>query len=474
MPCEAPCQSGQAFTFARTILPLSKPGPTVARNAWVGAAIPVGLVGLFAWLALSAGRDLARGNTRDFFEFFSAARAMAEGQDIYASGSPGYGYIYPPLLAFLLLPLARLGLAAASWVWLGVNLAALGASLYLLSRETLRRFGLEAQHLLQSAAALLSAALLADKLRSELEMGQSNLLMLLAWAAALALLDRRPLLAGLALGLGANLKYLTLLAVPYLIIRRRYRAAGATVAATIALALLPAAWMGWGNNLDALGQALGGMTRMLEVGESERAVPDDSEGRAKVVDVSEVRSQSIPSWAARAFGDGDLDPRAAGVTLAVALLFAAAAWWIYHRRGIPLFAGRGGSDELTPRFRAVVALEWAGLVAISLAFGPQTNMRHLVMAAVATTIVAALLLARGRDVRRPILIVGAAVLVAGMNLPPGGNAFRESLEAWRWWSGPSWCLLAMYLALLWTGLAAVPRQVQDSGPGGAAPVPRGG
>lgn len=455
---------------------MSKPGPTATRNARVGAAILFGFVGLFAWLAISAGRDLARGNTRDFFEFFSAAQAMAAGQDIYTSGSPGYGYIYPPLLAFLLLPLAKLGLAAASWVWLGVNLSALAASLYLLSRETLRRFGLEAQHLLQSAAALLGAALLADKLRSELEMGQSNLLMLLAWAVALAFLDRRPLLAGLALGFGANLKYLTLLAVPYLIIRRRYRAAGSTVAATIALGLLPAMWMGWGNNLDALGRALGGMTRMLEVGEEERAVPDDADGLAKIVDVSEVRSQSIPSWAARAFSDGDLDPRAAGVTLAVALLFSAAAWSIYRWRGVPLFAGRGGSAELTPHIRPVVALEWAGLVAISLAFGPQTNMRHLVMAAVATTIVAALLLARGRDVRRPVLIAGAAVLVVGMNLPPGGSAFRESLEAWRWWSGPSWCLLAMYLALLWTGLAAVPRRPegQDSGREGAAPSPRSG
>src|SRR5258706_4440666 len=50
-------------------------------------------------------------NCGDFEHFYYAARAMRDGSDLYASGV--HGYIYPPLIAFLFMPLT----------WLPVKLA---------------------------------------------------------------------------------------------------------------------------------------------------------------------------------------------------------------------------------------------------------------------------------------------------------------------------------------------------------------
>lgn len=50
------------------------------------------------------------------------------------------------------------------------------------------------------------------------------------------------------------------------------------------------------------------------------------------------------------------------------------------------------------------------------------------------------------------LVVGLALGVGGLVLPPGGAATREAVQWWRGVGGAGWCQLAYWLALAWTGL----------------------
>jgi uncharacterized membrane protein len=67
--------------------------------------------------------------------------------------------------------------------------------------------------------------MVATRLRSEFQMWQTNVPMMLLMLAALHWLDPRPRLAGLSLGMAVSIKYLPLLFLPYLLLRRRFAAA---------------------------------------------------------------------------------------------------------------------------------------------------------------------------------------------------------------------------------------------------------
>jgi hypothetical protein len=66
------------------------------------------IVAMIAYAVWGTCSALAHERYKDFWEFFLAAQEMHRGGDIYAAGKDGY--IYPPLLAFLLMPLVPLGL----------------------------------------------------------------------------------------------------------------------------------------------------------------------------------------------------------------------------------------------------------------------------------------------------------------------------------------------------------------------------
>jgi hypothetical protein len=127
----------------------------------------------------------------------------------------------------------------------------------------------------------------------------------------------------------------------------------------------------------------------------------------------------------------------------------------YRRAGVPLFVQRGGAGEETGPMSGVVAIEWVGIVVAVLAFGPQTNARHLCMVLIPALAAAALLTRPDLPVRKTPLVVGVVILLAGLDLPPRWLLDGAPMRMWRSVSGVSWCLLGMYVALLWVGLRAV-------------------
>lgn len=132
--------------------------------------------------------------TGDVANYLAAARALAGGGSPFAV----HGFDYPPLLAFLLVPLAPLDEPAARWAWFAVGQAALLAAGWWTWRAA--GGGREA------ALAVAATWSLGGTAAVNLAIGQATPLLVAAIAAALAAARRRPAAGAVWVGLAAALK----------------------------------------------------------------------------------------------------------------------------------------------------------------------------------------------------------------------------------------------------------------------------
>ncbi len=434
-----------------------EPRPNTAlidRALWVVAGL--GLAGASAFLV---ARGLARtlsGAFSDFKIFFTAAEAMVRGEDLYSSGTNEY--IYPPLIAWMISPLTGLGYGGAMRAWFAFNVILTAVSVWVLFRETCRRFEVKPEPLLLAWVTLLTILANFGAVRWEFEFGQCDTLVLLGFALGLRWMDTRPVLAGAALGLAFAVKYQTLLALVYLLARRRFVAAAACVASIAFFLFLPAITFGWDETVRSVQVAFAGMLNHVGLGPGA-----DITRAANLIPASYSRSVSITSVAARLTGDGH-PARMVALTGAVGLALLALGWWLYRRCGESLIAGRGAPADLQRERHATVAIEWAGLIVVALAFSPHTLARHTFIM-IPVHIIAFTILLRPRSGVSPWpLLIGAALYSAGVMLPPGG----EQTPALRWWrgvGGTTWCMLVFYFALVWTAL-----RYARAGPAAEVPV----
>jgi hypothetical protein len=222
---------------------------------------PLGPIWLFGVLALAGilsyalwalnGGLVREGNWIgvDFHVYYQAAMVLRRGEDVYAAGiSPPY--VYPPLLAALVIPLSLLNITAATIVWKvlqHVCLLVAGGVLVAMLPRGVRPL----------AAGLLLFGLMTVPLRDEIQVGESNSLVLALVAGALwfawrATLDEHPstafslagvrvapphIAAGALLGLAAGIKVLPVLLVAYFWWRGPR---GVALAATVLFLLLQA------------------------------------------------------------------------------------------------------------------------------------------------------------------------------------------------------------------------------------------
>ncbi len=445
--------------------------------------------GLCASILVTDLNRIRRRVTGDFEHFYFAAEAVARGTDPYAAGSRGY--IYPPLIAFVFQPLASLGRDRAAAVMLAVNVFVTLVGANLASREFLRRntcaecerkdakarsreaakaveqlrhhdnhffyfpyllraflpsrlrVGIDPTSPIPRALAITTVMLAAmllnvDKIKGEWQMWQTDVFMLLLFVLGLRWLDRRPFWAGIALGIAVNIKYLPLLFLPYLILRRRWRASAGLLVGTMIFAVLPAISTGWNANIRNWHTAISGLLQMADV-------PTKAAEAAEVHDVKDSLSCSITSAFARGFGP------ARGFTLAAATAAVAMGFsgWFYRRRGVSMFDHRLSENP------AATGAEWVMLVTAVLVFGPQTNTRHLFDALIFTSASATLLLFAKPNLNRWPLLVGTAIVFLGFILPPGSRTVigeRTPTVLWLRMGGPCWCLLVGSMTLLWTTL----------------------
>jgi hypothetical protein len=113
-----------------------------------------------------------------------------------------------------------------------------------------------------------------------------------------------------------------------------------------------------------------------------------------------------------------------------------------------------------------VALEWAALMALALAFSPQTNPRHLVLLLTAFALLAVLVYlpdpASSKNSGLPsrgFALSALVVMMAGLSLPPGTPEFAIQLAWWRKVGGPGLSLVAMLPLLFAAGFMRMKQRV---------------
>jgi hypothetical protein len=269
---------------------------------------------------------------------------------------------------------------------------------------------------------------------------------------ALYWLDGRPTLAGLALAVIMNIKYLSIVALPYLLLRRRWRAAASMVIGTVVLALLPATLLGWHENLRGLRIALGGIITWFG------AVPPTlSDGRSIAIQkLGANLSLSITSFFARRCGP-EHTRLAIELTALTAIAALAIVWGIYRKHRLPLWTWPAADRQRAHPYRGLVAVEWAGIIAVALAFSPDTNPRHLVLAVLVNCLAVSVLLSPRHLAWRWPVIAGIALILFGLVMPvrSWGPTFYYPYGV------PGWSLLIGFLLICATA-ASVVREASSS------------
>ena len=347
--------------------------------------------------------------------------------------------IYPPLVAFLFIPLTALSVQGAALVMLVLNLAMGVACSWLAARATLRRLALPSAWGDVLVVAAVASVLVATRLRSEFQMWQTNVPMMLLLLLALRWLDLRPRLAGLALGMAVGVKYLPVVYLPYLLLRRRFRAAAWMVLGTLTFAVLPALVSGWSSNVENLEVAFWGLLRLLGFGALGPHV-------ARVDAMTAEYSVSITSGLARLLGPAGPPAQALAIACAIAALVLAAVALVYRAAGVPLLRWPSARLQRLAPWRAVVAIEWPALMAFALAFGLQTNPRHTSLLLMVATPLAASLCRPLRGGRRWPAVTATSVLVFGLVFPPGLPGLEPALAWWRSVGGTGWCIALLPLS----------------------------
>jgi hypothetical protein len=448
---------------------------TPTQRQLVGGILLTLVVG---WLTFRIQARLATEPYVDFQAFYLAAQAARTGNDPYRAGTEMY--IYPPMLAAWMAPLSLLPLPKAAWVWFALSLTATLVVLLMTCRIILQRLAVPSPPGTVVLLAGLTALVWMTTLRWEFEQGQTDWLMLAGICLALASLDKSPLRAGLALGFAINIKYLPLALVAYLIVRRRWREVIWSAVGTVVWSLAPALVYGWQANLRFLGEGLAGLAKLVGV-----QVPGQA---GYVFPLTYDRSITLPSalgrWAeAHSLGLAVV----IGLTALVAALIYCLGIVLYRLHDRRLLAPSTRPEESSAAAPGLQLLEFVCLLGWMLVFSPQAMMRHffLVLPLVATALALALWSpTRGGQVLASLAVAFGALGTIGADL----FSLVGQRDGWKSASGMSWCMVAVILLTLWSGLKSLKPAEKHGGPencfGGpsrpnyslmppAAPVPAG-
>ena len=341
--------------------------------------------------------------------------------------------------------MTRLSESDAARVMLGLNLCFVLAALLLSTRAMLVRLRGEAELGNVLFAAMIAAIIVSIPIHNELRGLETNSIVLLSFALALYWMDRRPMLAGAALAVAINIKYLPIIAVPYFLLRRRYTAAIATLAASVAIALLPVLSLGWSTNLRYLHEAVSGLGHLTG---------NEPDAGAKVNGAGDLSSLSITSTIARLGAPSHWSkPVQLGIVGLIAAVWGGSILLAYRESSLPDFNWPADINQRTAPFHGLLAVEWAALLTFALAFSPNTQNRNLVLAIIPATLAAALICSPLRSAWRAAVAFVTTLMLIGLTLPIAmmGKTFTV---AWLATGGPCWVLLITFIVLGWAGVLA--------------------
>jgi len=219
-----------------------------------GAILFTSIAGILYLLVTASGLVDVQGRPlgTDFSSFYAAgthvldgnpdapydlARQHAREQMIFGASTPFYGWLYPPFFLFIAAALALMPYGAALVAWQAVTLALYLLTIWAILQSSFRgersatSFGVTADPLWLLLALAFPAVLI------NIGHGQNGFLTAALLGGALAMLDRRPLIAGILFGLLAYKPQFGLMIPVVLAASGRWRSFAAAAAAVGFLAL---------------------------------------------------------------------------------------------------------------------------------------------------------------------------------------------------------------------------------------------
>jgi len=196
------------------------------------------------------------GNDMDYPLWYWAGRQVLTGGDLHAlDENKTFAFLYPPFAAVMLAPFSLFGRAFSILCIVLVNIASWWAAATLSDRLSGEK-GPKAWWVV-ALPSLLSMPLIIDTFN----LGQPNLMLLALMLAGLALLQsERQWSAGAMFALAASLKAFPVAILPYLLWRRRWRAAAAmAIGVGVFLLIVPAPFRGFERNLQEMKAWIEGM-----------------------------------------------------------------------------------------------------------------------------------------------------------------------------------------------------------------------
>jgi hypothetical protein len=415
------------------LLPMAPRGDRWRRRSALVAAVI-----FFAAMSWSFVR---RGAESEFNVCYLRAATRMQARQAIHRDEP-VAYAYPPAMAMLVMPLAKLPAPAALGAWYLINVIAVSAvaagSWRLIGGSSILR--IEGRWL----AVFWLAVLLSFRFVSApLENQQFDaVIAALVVVGCLCLRGERPLAGALWLGAAAAMKCTPLLFAPYLVWRGRLKAACLMTLAAVALNRAPDFVWPQASGQSYLGDWCG--MYLAKVGRSAPGVWDSDL----------VLNQSLSGLVNRFAQAGlpwsiDRLPRA---TAALAPETVAAIRWLTYGLSLALLAltawrfGRPGASRLPLN----VGAEAGAIVCLMLLLSPMSSKAHYVVLVLPCMLFARALIERRHATLRlllPILLITGPLTSKGLT----GKTLGDLTLAWGF---PTWFAL-MLLAAMWLLLPGV-------------------
>lgn len=212
------------------------PTPSSWRSRLLRCSVPTFCLLFLGWEGIKILPHPERGDWATCY--LKAARRMALGQPIHRPGEV-FAYTYPPLMAWLVTPLADWRPGQAQWAFWFVNAAATAVAFLcawrLIAAPPLAQLSPRWQAVFWCTAALTVRFVAAPISHRQFDVIIAAALLAGVWWAWRG----RSLLAGVSLGLAAGMKCTPLLLIPYFAWRRQYLVAAVATLICVAANVLP-------------------------------------------------------------------------------------------------------------------------------------------------------------------------------------------------------------------------------------------
>jgi hypothetical protein len=349
----------------------------------------------------------------DFRVYYYGARGVFDGTRPVYGPTSGLGwpmhYRYPPLFLLLFAPFTLLPLAWSAGLWVLLKFA----SLFLVGTALCRR--------MPRSGKIVSVLFIAPYLIEEFRYGNAQFFVFALAAASLLLVRKRPLLSSGSLALAISIKVWPLFFIPYLAVRQNWRVAAYTLLFVAVLAMAPAFYFGFGQNLDLLSQWLSQESH-TQLSESEIWFPNQSLRGFLMRYLTVIDYSQVPDANYAQVNIAALDPavvRAIWLGIVVTA-YAAFLWLAGRRRGSDGWLDHGLAfcliailEPFTQKY-ALAILLWPALAAGELA--SKSRFRWLFYAATILALIQPL--APGAGAQRLLQVLGldfaAAVLLTAL------------------------------------------------------------